>query len=577
MAIAVDEELAERLSRIEHQLQEVSSRLDRLEGRVEKATEPAAAPVVLGAGIGEAVPAAKAIGPAPGTLALVGRTLLALGGGFLIRALTEGGALPRPSGVALGLAYAVGWLVLADRVAAKGGRTSATFHGLAGALLGYPLLWEAATRFGIVTPGAAVVLGVLVLVIAVTVAGRRGLAPVIWLATFLALGTTFGLLFATHDVLAAVFGLLAIAIVVLSLALRDQQPGLRWPTAALADLSVLVLVWVETQTRGLPADYPPVSPGLALLATLGLPAVFFGGTVAQTLGRARRVDSFEVIQGALALALGFGGGSRLLAAWGQPPLALGVLGGVLGVLSYWAGFALVERRHAHASSFHFYSAAGGVLTLFGTVVLLRRGGAVLAWCGLTLLMAGLGRRGDRVTLGLHAGAYLLAAAAAAGLVQDASRALLGDVSSGGPGIPRPGLVMLVVATAAAVYGLMVDRRPGRPWWQRLPETLAAAVATWGLGGLLVGALAPSLGSRPFTRPLVATLPIAVLSLLAVGLAEGARRPALRSLGWLVYPLLAIAGVKLVAHDLPSGNATTQFLSFALYGAALIAAPRRLRR
>jgi hypothetical protein len=578
MATSV-EDLANRLSRVEEELRRVLARLDELtargnEGPVPSGEASAAGPASMGL-----ASATETAGPAPapetaqGASAFFGRTLLALGGGFLIRALTDRGWLPPAGGVLLGLAYAAAWLVLADRAARSGQRASATVHGFAGALLVYPLLWEVTTRFRLLTAGAAVALGAVFLAATVVVAGRRGLAPVNWLATLLALGTTFGLFFPTRDILAVTFGLLAIAVVVEGLALRDHQPGLRWPAAALADIAVVTLVWLVTLPAGLPGDYPPVSPRLALLATLALPAVFFGGTVVQTLGRGRRVDAFEVAQGTLALALGFGGGLEVLRSRGEPPTTLGLAGLALGVLCYWAAFAFVERRHAHASSFYLYSAAGGVLTLFASRVLLGSAGAVLAWCGLAVLMTILGRRFSRLTLGVHGVVYLVAAALTAGLLGDATRALTGSLPVG----PLSGHALTVLVTALVLYAARLDRGPDASWWKRLPGIVAATIGVWGLGGLVVVTLVARVGPLASEPSALATLRTGVLSLLAVGLAEAARRASLPELGLLVYPLLALTGLKVLGEDLPAGNPATLFMSFAFYGTALILAPRRLRR
>ena len=46
--------------------------------------------------------------------------------------------------------------------------------------------------------------------------------------------------------------------------------------------------------------------------------------------------------------------------------------------------------------------------------------------------------------------------------------------------------------------------------------------------------------------------------------------------WLVYPLLALGGLKLLTEDLLSGRAATLSASFLLYGTALTLAPRLAR-
>jgi hypothetical protein len=50
----------------------------------------------------------------------------------------------------------------------------------------------------------------------------------------------------------------------------------------------------------------------------------------------------------------------------------------------------------------------------------------------------------------------------------------------------------------------------------------------------------------------------------------------REASWLVYPLLVAGGIKLLVEDFPQGRAATLFLGLALYGGALIVAPRAAR-
>jgi len=69
---------------------------------------------------------------------------------------------------------------------------------------------------------------------------------------------------------------------------------------------------------------------------------------------------------------------------------------------------------------------------------------------------------------------------------------------------------------------------------------------------------------------------AVLSVAAVLLASFRRLPTLAPLARLTYPVLAIAGLKLLIDDLPHGRPSTLVATFVLYGAALIVVPRILR-
>ncbi|HJV22186.1 MAG TPA: hypothetical protein VJ570_05795, partial [Holophagaceae bacterium] len=76
-------------------------------------------------------------------LGLAGRAFLVLGGAFLIRALTEGGTLPKGLGVLLGILYATAWAVTAFR--SQG--AVATLYTLLSAFLIFPLLFETTLRF----------------------------------------------------------------------------------------------------------------------------------------------------------------------------------------------------------------------------------------------------------------------------------------------------------------------------------------------------------------------------------------------------------------------------------------------
>lgn len=67
------------------------------------------------------------------TLPLLGRTLLILGGAFLLRAVTDLDRVPDSLGLALGFAYALLWLVAADRAARfEEGRLRAAFYSIVG-------------------------------------------------------------------------------------------------------------------------------------------------------------------------------------------------------------------------------------------------------------------------------------------------------------------------------------------------------------------------------------------------------------------------------------------------------------
>jgi hypothetical protein len=76
---------------------------------------------------------------------------------------------------------------------------------------------------------------------------------------------------------------------------------------------------------------------------------------------------------------------------------------------------------------------------------------------------------------------------------------------------------------------------------------------------------------------LATIRTAILVIATLALAGAARLPDGREAGWLVYPLITVIGMKLLVADFPQGRPETLFAALGLYGFALIAAPRMLRR
>jgi hypothetical protein len=102
---------------------------------------------------------------------------------------------------------------------------------------------------------------------------------------------------------------------------------------------------------------------------------------------------------------------------------------------------------------------------------------------------------------------------------------------------------------------------------------------WTAGGSLIGYIAPLAGGMAdgnVDTGVLATVRTGVLSLATLAIAWIGRRPRLREWGWLVYPLLVGTGLKLMAQDFKHSRPSTLFIAMALYGAALIIAPR-LRR
>jgi hypothetical protein len=562
--------MAERTSTsVESVVTELAARLGRLEARV---AELEGRPAAAGKEVAEAFESTIAApGVPPGTLALLGRTLLVLAGAYLVRALTDGQVLPAAVGVALGLAYAAALQLLADREALAGRHASAVFHDIASSAIAFPLIWEATARFAL-PPHAGYAALVAFFALGIGVAWHRRLRANAVVTTLLALATAVALLVSTHDLIAAMAALVAIAAGVEWLAWRGAWLGLRWTAAVVLDAVAGLLVAVASRPVW-PEAYPLVALGIAEAALLALPALYVVSVAARTLRHAEAVTAFEVVQGALALLLGFGGAMNVLGAHGLPAAGPGALALLLGVLCYGAAFSVAERRPGQGRNFYLYSTAGGLLTLAGTALLAAGPALSVAWSALGLVAAWLGRRFGRMTLRAHAALYLLAAALHTGVAAECSRAL-----AGAPSRDLPPLAWVVAVAALAAWAVLASD-PGAPraGAARAPQLLLAALAVLVVGKAVQAAAWQAAGPwLEADRAAAAVVRTAVLAALALTLAVAAARLELAELRWLVYPVVALGGLKLLTQDVRLGRPATLVVSLALYGLVLVLLPRLTR-
>jgi hypothetical protein len=520
--------------------------------------------------------------PAPlgevGVLSLIGRTLLVLAGAYLLRAITDASLVPRAAGAGAGLAYAAWWMARCDRAAARALRTSAAFHGLAGSMIAFPLIFETTVRFGVLRPGLAAAAVVGFALIGLAVGRRRELETVAWLTTVFALATAVGLLRGTRDVIPFAVCLLVLAAMVEALAFEGRWLGLRWPVALVLDGTVLLAASLLVRKGGLPEGFAGFTAGTVISIQMALLALTLASTACRTLVRGRKVLAFEIVQGAAALVLGLGGAVRLAHAAGAPSTPFGVLSLLIAGSGYAVAFAFVDRRSGRGRNFYFYTTLAGLLALLGSRILFSGGALAVIWLGLAVAAVWLGGRFDRNTLRFQGAVYLAAGAGVSGLLAAADAGLRTRAGSWPPVGP---IGLLAVLAAAVSYALVVvwpsaDRR----WPTLLPHACVAAILCWSLAGLAARGLEASLGAAPGFPPdpaVVGVLRTAVLAALAATLAWTGRRWNRSELIWLLYPTLVAGGIKLVLEDLRHGRPSTLFLSLALYGGALIAAPRLARR
>ena len=493
-------------------------------------------------------------------LALAGRTLMVLGGAYLLRAFTDAGAWPPAVGIAVAFGYATVWLVVADRAARSGRRASATFHGTATVMIALPLLWESVTRFHVVEPAPAGGLLTVATLAVLAVAVRARLHTLAWIALCGALPASIALTAATGTIVPFAAADIVFGIVTLWIGYTVDWIWLRWPAAAVANLTVLALTAsVASHTAASPL------PSIAAVQLL-LVGGYLASVAVRTLVRGREVIVFEALQTTAALAIGFGGAVYVTQAAGTGRALLVATALVCGAGSYAVAFAFVMRRQGVQRNFLFYTSVALVLVLAGTAVSLP--GPAIWWAVLAVACAWTAQRAGELTLTTHAAVYLVAAASASGLLSAAARALAGDASS--QRLVSPQLVAVFGAAClswAAAPPRGVDiRRVGIPRTAiALVVTLAAAA--WIASAALSDATAPGVAAAIRTNVLAAT---------AVILAWIGGRTRLSEAAWLVYPTLAAGALKLVVEDFPRSGAAALFAALAAYGAAMIAAPRLLR-
>jgi hypothetical protein len=508
------------------------------------------------------------------TLALVGRTLLVLAGAFLLRALTESGAVPVWLGVALGFAYAGTWIVMAYRVGRDEAlRPSAGLHGVAAMMIGFPLLIEAATRFALLTPVLAAALLTVLCGVALGVATRRKNEPLAVFVTLGALPTAIALSAMTGQ-LAPVIGFLALlGVATLWLGYVLDWPHSRWPVAAVLDVMLVLLAMRVVRPDAVE------SAGVALALQLFFMALYLGSIAVRTLLLNRKVVAFEIAQTTALVVVGLGGASYVAAAAGSGATVLGIASILLGAAAYAVAFTFVERRQRITANFYFYTSIAIVFVLGGATFLLPRGALPVAWAALAILVGVLSRVYRRLTLAAHAAAYAICGALASGLPRQAAEATLESADVAWSSATAESL-LLVVAMGLTAWLTGSTTVASRLRMERVPRLLLVAALAVASAGVVIGWLVPLAAGVPGVNAsagAVATVRTAVLVGGVLVLAWAGRSDSWLEAKWLAYPALVAIGLKMVLEDLPRSRPATLFLAFGLYGLALIVVPRLRRR
>jgi hypothetical protein len=504
-------------------------------------------------------------------LSLTGRLFLVLAGGFFLRAMTEAGVIAPAAGVVLAFVYAGVWLYLADRAAGRGQAPGAVFHALGAALVAFPLLVEASTRFQVLgVEGSASGL-VLLTAAFLLVAVRRRLHGVVWITVAAAIPTALVLLLKTGAAGPFSLYLIALGVVTMWLAYAYHWTAVRWPVALAADLAVSGMTM-----RALSPAYADQLQVVMLLQVV-LAGAYLTSIAVRTLLRDHNVTLFEVTQAALVLIVGFGGAIFLTRTTATLPLLMGAASILFGAACYALAFWFVGRHEGHERNVHFYSSLALVLVLTGLALVMRDASLAGASAVLAVAAAAGWARFARLYFLLHGVVYLLVASIASSAIGYSVQAIF--VSPQTWTLPTGAMTLALMAAAFAAWFCARRPRPEGGVAASIARVVVVVVLVVLAGGLLTGLLAPLLARSTdggIDLGVLATVRTGVLAIVTLLIAWGARQDRFCEWAWLVYPLLVIVGLKMVVQDFRDSRPATLFIALALYGIALIVAPR-LRR
>lgn len=556
------DELEKRVRRLEEALLAAPDRPALRESAGQTPGEEGTARMAAEAAPAEAAPAVGSL--VLDVLAQTGWSVLALAGAFLVRALTDRGAMATTPGVALGLGYALGVIVLADRAAARGSRLTAAFLGSTGGFIANAIVAETTTRFAIFSPPQGLCVLAVATALLLGLGRRRDLPAVAWTAVLAACATGGYLALMTKT--PGLSGLLLLLVATAALWLARERWTWRllgWaPTLCAAALSL----WATSEASG-PVSGPGVGVQSAMALALGLPVLWLGSVLLRALLGRPQIGGLVIVQAALALTVGLGGALNLAgsSAGGSAPLATVALACGVGAYS----LAFLRERGPEARDARLYFAwVGLALVAVGSGALLPSPAPALVWSIVALGATVIGRRYEPAIHQAHGAVFAAAAGVASGLLTISVLAFTASDAAIRPA-SLPALVTLAALTATATL-LLVEPPAAGP----LPAFATTLLAALGLGAMAVLVL-----RRPAAGILAAPLPALrtfILAVSAYALARLWRSTGRKELRTLAYLALVAGGVKLLGEDLPSGTPLTLFVAFVFYGGALLLVPRLMR-
>ncbi len=551
------------LARLTAKIESLEQRVSILERPSKTATNISALPVSPDAArsSSEEVQSAEAGGVFP----VLGKAMLGIAGAYLLRAVAESGSFPKLAVVALALVYAGIWLAWAARVPARA-QFASTVYATTSALILAPMLWELTLRFGVLSSTATASILCGFVLFAYSLAWRRGLTSVVWVANVAAILTALGLLIATRDLVPFVSVLLFIALASEVAAGRNRWLRLRPLVAVAADLAIWILLCIYARPEGTPSEYKNVAMPVLLALACSLFLIYGASIIFRAMRLCLKISAFEIGQSILAFLLAAFSTLRFGASAGPP--ILGAVCLLFSAAGYGVAYACLGQS-LEQRNFHVFATWSAALFLTGLSIRLPLLPLALCLSVGAILATLIGAWSHRQTLEFHGLAYLAAATYASGLLGYMGRALMGTF----PAAPE-WIVWMAAASAVACYVIGGRFRTELGMIQRtlrlaFAVLAASAVITFSVSVLMwLAALGPTADASQ-----VAVIRTLIACLVALALAFGGSRWHLIELVWVAYATVALVTTKLLLEDLRSGSPGSRAVSIFLYAVTLILVPR----
>ena len=562
-------DLGAAFEQLTEKLRELEQRVAALEGQSQKSASPAE---LISTPLQRPRPPATWRGFPPveapsGFAPVVGKAVLGIAGAYLLRAIAESSAIPKPPVVFVAILYACFWMVWAVRAQAVS-RVARVTYALTSALILCPMLWESTVRFQVLSAPLASVVLVTFVVLTLALGWNRDLQLDSWIATLSAVITAIALIVATRELIPVTAALLAIALATEIAGSFGHRLTVRAIPAMAADFAIWLLIYILT-AESLPEGYHPAAPAKISFLCLGLLAIYGGSIGVRAFALRQRITVPEIVQGVAAFALASFG--TLRASQNSAAPELGILSLLFAALCYWGALSRFSEE-SQVRNRRVTATWAAALVLVGSFLLFPTDVALPFLCLAACATAFLYARTSKLSLGLHASFYLTAAAAVSPLPIYLENAFAGTVPN------TPDWRIVLVALSALVCYLIGARHVEISSRRRLLWMVPALLVSFTVAAFVVVAAVKSANSHiELGASRLSVVRTAVNCVLALGLGLLGSHTLRAELRWLAYAAVGFGTLKLLFEDLRFGNAASLVVSLLFYGLVLILLPRLTRR